>query len=638
MKLVQFNGGLSTRLAPHLIDQAQGVVYENIDNSLGVLSPDKSVSLSGGITTSKFAKYFEAEDVWLSSDTRKDYLEYQGMMLVSDRVNRPQRYEDGSYSFLGIKPPTVKPTLSNINSIPTISGVTVKNVDTVGDLPGGTLHYLIVSTNGTGYTIPYMITVNESGNTFTSANGDFDPDWTYKEVEPDTEVDTTETPLNRSVRFSQFEGRQGYDLYIYRYYNGVWREVAYVIPLVGIVTDSTYDISGNTALDSSKITKFNGTYQYVYTYYNSTKGIESGPSPVSNEIDVSSGYIRVSNLQVSTDTQVDKIRIYRVGNNITEFTLIEEINQTTQYNDQLKDTELDGFLLETDIYNEAPAGLKYLTESYAMIFGALGSTLRFTPIGVPWAWPEEYALEFYSTITGIGAVAAGILVFTEDKAHIVTGTGPTSLAQQSLRGDQGCISQESIQEVAGGSIIWASKDGLCTSSGNNVISLTKSLLGKLNLDPIDSAVYNEVYYILDSDKSLLVWDYRFSKPIAKILTLDIESLAKGKGSLYGWKEDKLREFFTGDDLTFKYKSPVFTEGSYSGAKTYKKVYIRSKGDIIINIIIDENLIATRNLSGMDTHQLQVPQDKQRGYSIQFEVEGTGTLYEIEYIVGVRKDG
>ena len=56
------------------------------------------------------------------------------------------------------------------------------------------------------------------------------------------------------------------------------------------------------------------------------------------------------------------------------------------------------------------------------------------------------------------------------------------------------------------------------------------------------------------------------------------------------------------------------------------------------IIIDDEQVATRSLNGKETHVIQVPQDKQRGYSIQFEMTGVGVVHELEYEVGRRQSG
>ena len=109
--------------------------------------------------------------------------------------------------------------------------------------------------------------------------------------------------------------------------------------------------------------------------------------------------------------------------------------------------------------------------------------------------------------------------------------------------------------------------------------------------------------------------------------------------LYGYSGGRLYSLYKDTtNTTFKYKSPRFIEGSFTENKTYKKVYIRSEGDIILDIIINDEVVANFNLQGKETHQLQVPQQAQRGYSIQFNIEGTGTVHEIEYKVSPRQNG
>jgi len=307
-------------------------------------------------------------------------------------------------------------------------------------------------------------------------------------------------------------------------------------------------------------------------------------------------------------------------------------NSVTEYSDSLSITELDGRLLKSDNYYEAPIGLRYLTESFAMLFGAVGNTLRFTPIAVPDAWPPEYSVEFNAPVTGIGPVANGVLVFTKYQTFLVTGTGPLSLSQQPLSGDQGCVDHSSIQEI-GPALIWASVEGICMSSGNAVQNITKDKLGELTLVPVDSEVTDEVYYCHDVNGSTLAVDFRFGT-VFKYLNLGIRTIAYANGDLYGWDAGTLYKLFESDDyLALSYLSPRFVEGSVTEDKTYKKLHIYSKGDIIINIIINDVTVATRALTGEDDFQLQVPQDKQRGNFIQFSIAGTGEVYEYEYIAG-----
>ena len=82
-------------------------------------------------------------------------------------------------------------------------------------------------------------------------------------------------------------------------------------------------------------------YQYFYTYVNSLTGQESALSPISSVISVLNQGVNLSNLEASTDTQVDKKRIYRTGGTLTTINFIAEIdNATTTYQDNFSDTSV----------------------------------------------------------------------------------------------------------------------------------------------------------------------------------------------------------------------------------------------------------------------------------------------------------
>lgn len=636
MKLQQFDGGVVSRLAPQLLSLNQGVVYENIDNASGVLKPLKD-KLPTDIEVARYNKYFVAGKEWLSSEEFTEYIEFQRRMYLTDRVNRPKKYSDGVYDFLGIKKPGSKSTATNINKAEPLEEITVRNKISVGGLPASDFDYLLFNVKNGVYSTPLKFTVYASTTATTRAVGEvvaFNETTRFGR----NPITTEDTPSYRAIEFKNIGGTFGDSALLFRYHEDAWRLVHTFTSKTGEFLDSVFDVSNKAKLDETKISTFKGVYQYVYTFYNNKDGAESAPSELSAELEVNSGAISVSLPSASTDTQVTHKRLYRVGGDLATFTMVAQLDKSvTVYVDKLSDTEVDGRPLESSNYYEAPEGLQYLSEAYAMLFGAKGSSLLFTPVGKPNAWPPEYEIQFENDITGIGVVANGILVFTRFKTYIVTGTGPTTLSQQSLSGDHGCIAFESIQEASEGTVIWASLDGLCTSSGNNVVSLTKTRLGAVELKPVSSAVYDETYYCHNEDGTTLVWDYRFQS-IVKWLNLGIESLTKCCSYLYGYKEGKLYFLYKDtNNLTLKYKSPLLVEGAFSENKTYKKVYVRSEGDIILNIIIDNNIVASFNLAGADTHQLQIPQHLQRGYSIQFEVEGTGTVNEIEYVAGPRQN-
>lgn len=628
MKLQLFDGGLSTRLAPQLIQQNEAREYENIDNEIGILAPVKSKTPTT-IAVQKFPVYYDAQAEWVSSNVFRDYVEFEKTLYWTDRVGRPQKYNGTNQYNLGIDAPTTAPTVTSSSSVeaPTEADFIPGSS---GDLPSTTHYYVLVNDDGTFVSAPLRSSIDLVNNRINLDEEDieqrfgrFDPGVTRYVITSDS---TTRSVLIRNVKGITY-GSNG--VKVYRLYAGTYRLVGSLANDAATLNDTTYDISANDAFDETEVAPISGTIQYLYTYYNSADGTESAPSPASAEQEILSS-VSLTNIQVSSDPQVDQKRIYRIGGNITTFTLVDTItNATTIYLDEKKDTEVEGSILTASTNTEAPTGLAFLKEAYAMLFGAEGTKLRFTPIGEPDYWPETFFLQFSTPLTGIAPVTNGVLIFTQFKTHLITGTGPTSLSQYLLDGNQGCVDASSIQIVKG-SAIWASTDGICTSNGSSVSVITKNKLGKIALSPVDSTVHDQVYYLLETSGSILAVDYRYTQVI-KRLSLDIESLAVGQDILYGVKNGVLQSLFSSSSVeSFKYTSPTLVEGRKSERKQYKKVYIYSKGDIIFNILINGVIVATKELTDEDSHQIQVPQDKQRGNDIQFQISGTGEVHEIEY--------
>ena len=171
MKLQKFEGGVSSRLAPQLLDNNQGVVYENIDNARGVLAPVKD-KLSTDVVAAKYNRFYFAGDEWLSSTRPTDYLEFQGTMYLTDRRTRPQQYEDGEYTFLGIAPP-----VGNCGASPTSAAIQLESftsLETIGgsgDLANEDLDYLLFNIKDGIYSVPLEITVFFENAVFNSYGG-----------------------------------------------------------------------------------------------------------------------------------------------------------------------------------------------------------------------------------------------------------------------------------------------------------------------------------------------------------------------------------------------------------------------------------------------------------------------------------
>ena len=685
MKINDFTGGLSTRRRPQFLELNQAAEYSNIDNSAGTLlaAKDKVATDTG---RKLFNQWFDS--TWIQSVVKRSYAELNGWLYWSNE-GVPKKYQDGNTYDLGIEAPlkSQKPTVSRDSS--DVEAVNEVNVyqSTGGDLPGSAwLQYKFVNRSSDRVAFPLTIEVNTGNGKVRNVQGGdaaFTSTWVTRnagllnqfqyyneksgkyEIRPEYKdyvgtVDfaihsedyiykdepwayTRRTSNNYDVIQVNFAdigaeiGSEGVD--VYRFYKQKWRKVGTITGGSPTLLDGTYDISGNAQLEEDLIVGPWGWFQYVYTYYDSERGIESGPSFPSKAKRVY-GVALIEDMAVSDNSAVDKKRIYRVGGSETAFTLVAEIdNADTTYVDGLGTTELDGDLLQTQTYTAPPTDLKYILEAYAMLFGASGSRLYYTPINNPDAWPELNFIEFGTTITGTAEVSTGILVFTEFKTYIVLGSTPETLSKDILSQDQGCVGFESIQSI-GNNTIWVSTDGICATNGGTVIVVSRDALGKTEITPIDSVVHDEVYYVLDNNYQILAYDFRF-EPIFKRLDLGIRSFAVGQDTLYGTSdpaEDNTYTFSTLlSDLTsntsMTWKSPRFVEGRITEEKTYKKVYISLYRDIILKVYIDDKLVLTREFEEDFHDQIQIPADCQRGHYIQFEITGTGEVTEIEYEVG-----
>lgn len=389
----------------------------------------------------------------------------------------------------------------------------------------------------------------------------------------------------------------------------------------------------------NRLSDSDGVFQHVYTFYNSIDGIESPPSPASDELIVKAiRAVTVSNIEVPVDTQVDKIRVYRVGTNSTDFALALEIDLVTSVLDNVPTLELTR-ILESENYQPAKLGAKYLVEAQGTFMYAIDNKVYFSLPGQPDYWPEAYSITFNKEVTGILPFSEGILVFSETRTDLLYGTSAADYTKKDLSKDLGCISHYSCKFIKG-MPVWQSKEGFCTISGGNIDVFSKESLGTTTYDVVNSAVFDETYWACLTDGSLLAIDMRYRR--LAFCNYEFPKFVHNiyaDGSLYCVVDtDRLYEAFKGADLAFEYVSPVFIEDAYSEVKLYNNVYIRYNGTFELQILIDGILVVTHNLTGNTYKELTVPEDYQRGNSIQFIINGVGKVYEIEYKAQGRQNG
>lgn len=407
---------------------------------------------------------------------------------------------------------------------------------------------------------------------------------------------------------------------------------------------STYARSGDTF---TKITNAQ-VLQYTYTYYDSTEGVESAPAPLSDELSIGSGKsVDISGFITSINTAVDTIRLYRIGADTTEFTLIVELPSITLvYNDNVPTLNAIGTLLASND-NQAPLqGLHFLSLANSTLFAALGDKLYFTKLGIFDAWPTLNFIQFDNDITGILPTQDGIFVFSNTgklKANLLIGTDISNFRVIPLTTDQGCNSNKSCRIIKD-TPVWSSDDGICAFTGGTVKVLSKEKLGKVTLDIVNVAIYDEHYYMCLADGSIFAMDFRFGLAFKNFdfttnEIIDIINVGTFNNKLYAVRNDlEIIDMFTGEELTLKYISPELTEGDASQVKMYNNIYVRANGKFTFKAFIDGTKVSQQDIDGNKIFDIKVPAEKQRGSSIQYDIQGIGTIKEIEYKVLGRQNG
>lgn len=624
MKLTTFNGGLNVRVDPHLIQDNQGVIYKNIDDSKGTLTPvkDKKLELENA---KRFGVWFEAEQRWIFSSKQISWAEFQEILYYANGITRPQKVIGETTYNLGIDPPS---TLNVLIPEAPSNGIDVNNI-VFGDLqdyclekiPGEPSFCTSFGTLRQGQTYTYkFVTKTEDGNVKSE-----DVTHTLSEY-----VGPNISQLTGAITINIEDPNFGNGVDVYRLYGGKYRLVGTVSEEGIVLVDNRLDISANESLTDStdEEVNLNGTYQYALTYYSAIDGSESQPY-LSEEAIIEGSAAQLVNIDISNDGQVTEKRLYRIGGNLTDFGLVAKLDPgVTEYLDNTPDSKIEGSILTS--YDNAPPKqtLKYLVEAYGMLFGAVQDRLYFTPIGKPNAWPEAFYLDFPTPITGIGEVPIGLIICTRTKTYLVTGTGPNSLAQQLLDGSEGCINHYTMCNLEGAAT-WVSSNGICVSNGGGIVNATKTKMDRLVLDPVNAVVFDKSYYVQLTDGSIFTMDA--DAQTLKYFELGTDSLFVGNNKLLGHNNSALHELFAGSAyIDMHFKSAEFAVGGLTQQKLYKNVYANLDGKVEIKAYLNGELVQTLDYDATDIVQFKFPQYESKGYKLQFEVTGPGRLLELSW--------
>jgi hypothetical protein len=273
----------------------------------------------------------------------------------------------------------------------------------------------------------------------------------------------------------------------------------------GIVAPTT----APTITDIAVAGNVNGTYYYKYTFLNSA-GKESIASPMSAVISVVDSKTTISDIEVSSDSQVVSKNIYRFGGTSALFKLVANIpSGDGSYDDNLADEDL-GVEYDADKhYAPSQLALKFCALHFGRVY-AISDTIGQEN----WLWfseafePEYFGrntLENYLLVGGSDPITAilpmfrTMLVFKANEIYVCEGTVPEEMFITPTTSKHGCPAPFSpaMWKYA----IFASWDGIYTFDGRSEEKLVdytdpifESTLDKTHIENCVGIVWRGFYF------------------------------------------------------------------------------------------------------------------------------------------------
>lgn len=247
------------------------------------------------------------------------------------------------------------------------------------------------------------------------------------------------------------------------YANGVQRPVAYDgtnVYDLGIAAPTTAPVASVSGVGT-----LDGTYDYVYTYYSTSRAVESNPS-ASDSVSPTVDAVSIT-FASSADASVDKVRIYRRDTSAggTSYLFLAEVNDTASpYSDTGAVTPNPLLPLVED--NDQAPNLEQMSYYNGYYFGSIGRNLYWSKDHIlnqgRDAWPAlnvtEVPFQGNDRIVTMVSTQDALLIFGYRNIVLLVGQGGAwSLTR--IDTDIGCQSIDGAIEASGQTFFLA-EDGL----------------------------------------------------------------------------------------------------------------------------------------------------------------------------------
>jgi len=235
-----------------------------------------------------------------------------------------------------------------------------------------------------------------------------------------------------------------------------------------------------------------GTYSYRLTYYNSTLGVESGPSPAAEVTIGASEQVVVGPTVASADAQVSHVRVYRRRNTVdaTWFYVGQVTDGGTYFDNAASVTGLESDAL--NVIADLPPASNILCWHQRRMWWGLARSVRASEIDKP---ERVNPLGGYATSDSEGdfmvemvSAFGMLLVFNLNSIWAITGNGLNTYSARKIIDGIGCAGRGSIVLINGW-LYWADRQGVYRWSGSGFPECISSAI-----EPLWRSIYHEGFY------------------------------------------------------------------------------------------------------------------------------------------------
>jgi len=373
-------------------------------------------------------------------------------------------------------------------------------------------------------------------------------------------------------------------------------------------------------------------YYYAVTYYDSVTGDES--APLLSDVFGAIRKTRVVNI-TGIDTTKDKIRIYRVGNYITKFSLVVELDANTTditYNDSKPDTAVNELLQTSDSYT-LETGATNLVKHQGRFYVSVGSRLRFSVTGQPGVWKNLDFIDMEDDIVGLASLGGALVIFLRYQVHILAGSDINTFVLMVLISDAGCVDTNTIG-VFRSFVVFMTDYGLCITDGS-VIKYVTRFTYKFDtaLEYISCATTSDRYFLLAKNKFLFEMDFRHEAPILLMYdnVIGVSSINTFEGELYGCTSSIVKFFSSEILLKLAYTSKDIVGENYDKKIEIEKISYTNKGDFLFYINVNNDIITKENNDNdINIFDNFVEVSRNETLRVSTRVVGKGEIFSINF--------